>query len=73
MHCTCCSRLTLLACFRDCLNNSKPTLIAIDNDDYHAEHCGVTKEGKQFVPHSMPTFDYLQKNKLNISTADSRG
>ncbi len=28
--------------------DGKPTQIAIDHDDYHAEHCGVTKDGYQF-------------------------
>ena len=30
------------------MKKEKPNLIAIDHDDYHAEHCGVTEEGNQF-------------------------
>jgi hypothetical protein len=28
--------------------DERPTLIAIDNDDYHAEHVGKTADGNQF-------------------------
>jgi hypothetical protein len=27
----------------------RPTLIAIDHDDYHAEHIGRTRDGRQFI------------------------
>lgn len=27
----------------------RPALIAIDHDDYHAEHIGVTGDGRQFI------------------------
>ncbi|WP_196240427.1 hypothetical protein [Dyella choica] len=27
----------------------RPTLIAIEHDDYHAEHVGVTGDGRQFI------------------------
>ncbi len=30
------------------MSSSKPEIIAIDHDDYHAEHIGRTKEGLQF-------------------------
>jgi hypothetical protein len=35
----------------------RPTLIAIEHDDYHAEHVGVTRDGRQFIlttPFSPP-------------------
>jgi len=30
------------------MNSDKPTIIAIDHDDYHAEHIGCKKDGTQF-------------------------
>jgi hypothetical protein len=30
------------------MNNRKPELIAIDHDDYHAQHIGITPDGHQF-------------------------
>ncbi len=30
------------------MTNGPPTLIAIDHDDYHAEHVGTTLDGRQF-------------------------
>ena len=30
------------------MSNAPPTLVAIDHDDYHAEHVGHTTDGRQF-------------------------
>ena len=30
------------------MSEGKPELVAIDHDDYHAQHIGITKEGLQF-------------------------
>lgn len=30
------------------MNDGKPVLIAIDHDDYHAKHIGITQDGLQF-------------------------
>ncbi|MBD9394466.1 MULTISPECIES: hypothetical protein [Acidovorax] len=38
----------------------RPTLIAIDHDDYHAEHVGVTKDGRQFI--LTTPFDSAREN-----------
>jgi hypothetical protein len=30
------------------MNDGKPLLVAIDHDDYHAKHIGITQDGLQF-------------------------
>ena len=64
------------------MKKTAPKLIAIDHDDYHAEHVGKTKDGRQFflttpfVPSKrefIALYVFDKKGALESATIDDLG
>ena len=52
------------------MSNEKPELIAIDHDDYHAQHIGSTENGSQFfltTPFEPGKCEYIALFKFDAS------